>query len=118
MIADPVGGSGDGGSPVSWAVEERERERGVRRERGSWTGDMTLMREERESGGGGGGGGGGSGVGWGGGAEGIWFGASRASFLACRIPGDQHHGVSFHPPTHIHPPSSPPRTTASIFFFQ
>lgn len=114
MIADPVGGSGDGGSPVSWAVEERERERGVRRERGSWTGDMTLMREERESGGGGGGGG----VGWGGGAEGIWFGASRASFLACRIPGDQHHGVSFHPPTHIHPPISPPRTTASIFFFQ
>lgn len=42
----------------------RERERGVRRERGSWTGDMTLMREERQSGGGGGGGGGG--VGWGG----------------------------------------------------
>ena len=34
-------------------------ERGVRRERGSWTGDMTLMRDERESGGGGGGGGGG-----------------------------------------------------------
>ncbi len=25
MIADPVGGSGDDGSPVSWVVEERER---------------------------------------------------------------------------------------------
>lgn len=67
------------------------REREMRRERepggGGWTGDVTLMRrgEQSESGGGG----------WG--AKGIWFGASRASFLACRIPGDQHHGVSFHP---------------------
>lgn len=63
MIADPVGGSGDGGSPVSWVVEERERE--VRREKGSWTGDMTLKRgrgERRESESGVGGGGGG----WGG----------------------------------------------------
>lgn len=50
-----------------------------------------------------------------GGAEGIWFGASRASFLACHIPGDQHHGVSFHPPptsTTLRPAPNP----SSLFF--
>ncbi len=86
-----------------------KRERGARRVRGSRTGDMTLMREreKRESENGGGGGAGG--------AEGIWFGASRTSSLACRIPGDQHHGVSFHPqPTSTILQPTPIPTT--IFF--
>lgn len=81
MVADPIRGSRDGGSPVSWVVVERER-----RERGSSTGghDTHDGKEgERRR--------------CRGGAESIWFGASRASFLACSIPGDQHHGVSFHP---------------------
>lgn len=60
MIGDPVEGSGDGGSPVSWVVEERE---GASRARASWTGDVTLMREKSEKGGGAGGGGGGGGGG-------------------------------------------------------
>ena len=111
VIADPVGGSGDDGSPVSWVVEERE-EWGEKGGVGlgtwhSWETRGRVVEVEVVVV-----------VGWWWrGAEGIWFGASRASFLACRIPGDQHHGVSFHPPTHIHPPSSPPRTTASVFSF-
>lgn len=44
MIADPVGGSGDGSSPVSWVVEEREREREVRSE-----GELDRRHHERES---------------------------------------------------------------------
>lgn len=78
------GGSRDGGSPVSWVVEKRVREiggGGSKDRRG-----VLVVLVGR-------------------GAEGIWFGASRASSLACCIPGDQHHSVSFHP----HPPpwSSP-----------
>lgn len=98
MIADPAGGSGDGGSPVSWVVYERGLE--LMRERELDWGHGSH-KKERETGGGRGGGG----VG----AEGIWFGASRASFLACCIPGDQHRGVSFHPQptsTTMHPNST------------
>lgn len=61
-----------------------------RRESETERGDMTLMRERSESGGGG--------------PESIWFGASRASFLACSIPEDQRHGVSFQPPSTHSPP--------------
>lgn len=81
-INDPIGGSGDVGSPVSEVVAERG-------ERVSVVvmvleGMCVCVCEEGES---------------------IWFGASRGSVLACSIPGAQHNGVSFQPPppqTHHH----------------
>lgn len=105
MSGDPVGGSKDGSSPVLWVVAERERVM-WRKGEGVYWGHETHEREDI--------------MWWWGwwsrwwGPESIWFGASRASFPACGIPGDQHRGVSFHPNTH-RPPRGERQPNTTLF---
>ena len=80
-------GGGGGGSPVSGL--------GVCSGGGWWEREKQRERQEES---------------W---AEVFGFGASRARALACCIPGDQHHGVSFHLPP-APSPSHPPQPLPSF----
>lgn len=95
---DPNRGSGDGGSPVSlgWLLLV-----GGHRQSGKWGRDRTET---------------GRGVGM------VFVcGARRARPLACCIPWDQHHGVSFHPirrgswPAYLLSPTAPILWLLSFF---
>lgn len=109
MIGDPVGGSGDAGSPVSWVERDREREKGVEGRRGKldWGPDTHESKE---------------GAWW-------WWWCWRGLKVFGSVPVEP---AFWHatfqeintmvfpftpPPTHIHHPAVNPNASAAFFFF-